>query len=407
MRIVCSVHKREYGIIPTRFISILCSLYDIGSHNFNKHQQRIKKMSQFKITKAKLVATILALFVSFSLPTFASEGLTPEKQEKEEVDMKKLIFGHISDAYDWHITTIDGHHISIPLLCIVKGQNGWNLFCSSKLGHEGHYTEYNGYRIAEEGEPNAGKIIEVSTGERPLDISITKNVLSLLMSCALLLAIFLSIANKYKKNNRTRPTGLQALLEPLIISLHDDIIKPSIGKNYKKFSSYLLTAFFFIFLNNLLGIIPIFPGGANLTGNIAITLVLAVITFLLTNIFGTKEYWKEIFWPEVPAWLKVPIPIMPFIELIGIFTKPFALCIRLFANMFAGHVMVLVLIGLIFVFSSTLGTAVGGAVSVFSVLLVVFMSLLECLVCFIQAYVFTMLSAIFIGLAQVEPHHSK
>lgn len=406
MRGICTICKRKSDIISSHILAVLYCIYDIGSHSFNKHQQRFKTMSQFKITKTKLVATILALFVSFSLPLFASEGLTPETQEKEEVDMKKLIFGHIGDAYDWHITTIGGHHISIPLLCIVKGQNGWDLFCSSKLGHEGHYTEYNGYRIAEEGEPNAGKIIEVSTGERPLDISITKNVLSLFISCTLLLVIFLSIASKYKKNNRTRPTGIQALLEPLIISLHDDIIKPSIGKNYKKFSSYLLTAFFFIFINNVLGIIPIFPGGANLTGNIAITLVLALITFFLTNIFGTKEYWKEIFWPDVPAWLKVPIPIMPFIEVIGIFTKPFALCIRLFANMFAGHVMVLVLIGLIFVFSA-LSTIVGGVVSIFSVLLVVFMSLLECLVCFIQAYVFTMLSAIFIGLAQVEPHHSK
>lgn len=363
--------------------------------------------------KAKALFMTLCFFMSFAVGAFASpeavasDAKTTEHAKEEGFDMKKLIFGHIGDAYDWHITTINGHHISIPLLCIVKGQNGWDVFCSSKLGHEGHYTEYNGYRIAEEGEPNAGKIIEVSTGERPLDISITKNVLSLFISCGLLLWIFLSIAGKYKKNNRTRPTGIQALLEPLIISLHDDIIKPSIGKNYKKFSSYLLTAFFFIFLNNVLGIIPIFPGGANLTGNIAITLVLALITFLLTNIFGTKEYWKEIFWPEVPAWLKVPIPIMPFIEVLGVLTKPFALCIRLFANMFAGHVTVLVLIGLIFVFTSTLGTMVGGAVSVLSTLLVVFMSLLECLVCFIQAYVFTMLSAIFIGLAQVEPHHSK
>lgn len=363
--------------------------------------------------KAKALFMTLCFFMSFAVGAFASpeavasDAKSTEHAKEKGFDMKKLIFGHIGDAYDWHITTVNGHHISIPLLCIVKGQNGWDVFCSSKLGHEGHYTEYNGYRIAEEGEPNAGKIIEVSTGERPLDISITKNVLSLFISCGLLLWIFLSIAGKYKKNNRTRPTGIQALLEPLIVSLHDDIIKPSIGKNYKKFSSYLLTAFFFIFLNNVLGIIPLFPGGANLTGNIAITLVLALITFLLTNIFGTKEYWKEILWPEVPTWLKFPIPLMPFIEVLGALIKPFALCIRLFANMFAGHVTVLSLIGLIFMFTSAFGAATGGGVSILSVLLVVFMSLLECLVCFIQAYVFTMLSAIFIGLAQVEPHHSK
>ncbi len=320
--------------------------------------------------------------------------------EKEGVNLKEMIFGHTGDAYDWHITTIGEEPISIPLLCIVYGQNGLDVFCSSNLGHEGHRTEYKGYKIAEEGS-HAGKIVEVSTGERPWDFSITKNVASLLISCSLLLYIFLSIAKKYKENPRSKPTGKQALLEPLIVALHDDIIKPSVGKNYKKFSAYLLTAFFFIFLNNILGIIPIFPGGANLTGNIAVTLVLATLTFILTNFKGTGAYWKEIFWPEVPLWLKFPIPIMQFIEILGIFIKPIALCVRLFANMFAGHTMVLILIGLIFIFGQ-MSVAAGGAISVLSVLLITFMSLLECLVCFIQAYVFTMLSAIFIGMGQAE-----
>ena len=320
--------------------------------------------------------------------------------EKEGVNLKEMIFGHTGDAYDWHITTIGEEPISIPLLCIVYGQNGLDVFCSSNLGHEGHRTEYKGYKIAEEGS-HAGKIVEVSTGERPWDFSITKNVASLLISCSLLLYIFLSIAKKYKENPRSKPTGKQALSEPLIVALHDDIIKPSVGKNYKKFSAYLLTAFFFIFLNNILGIIPIFPGGANLTGNIAVTLVLATLTFILTNFRGTGAYWKEIFWPEVPLWLKFPIPIMQFIEILGIFIKPIALCVRLFANMFAGHTMVLILIGLIFIFGQ-MSVAAGGAISVLSVLLITFMSLLECLVCFIQAYVFTMLSAIFIGMGQAE-----
>lgn len=330
------------------------------------------------------------------------EVASEEHSEKEGVDLKEIIFGHTGDAYSWHICTVGEHHISIPLLCIVHGQNGWNVFCSSKLGHEGHYLEYNGYTIAEEGD-HAGKIIEVATGERPFDISITKNVTSLLISCVLLLVIFLSIAKKYKENPMSRPTGLQALLEPLIISLVDEIIKPSIGKNYKRYTAYLLTAFFFIFLNNILGIIPIFPGGANLTGNIAVTLVLASLTFILTNFTATKAYYKEIFWPEVPVWLKAPIPLMQFIEIMGVFIKPVALCVRLFANMFAGHTMVLILIGLIFIFGQITPLA-GGGISVLSVLLIVFMSLLECLVCFIQAYVFTMLSAIFIGMGQVEEH---
>lgn len=353
-----------------------------------------KKASQ----AGKIVFGILLVILCFlGVAAFTSHS---ESEAKEELNIKEMIFGHIGDAYNWHITTIGEKHISIPLPCIVKGQNGWNFFCSSKLGHEGHYVEYNGYTIAEEGD-NAGKIIEVATGERPLDISITKNVVSLLISCTLLLVIFLSIAKKYKKNGFCKPTGLQAILEPLIVSLHDDIIKPSVGKNYKKFTWYLLTVFFFIFINNLLGIIPIFPGGANLTGNIAITFVLAALTFLLTNIFGTKAYFKDIVWPNVPIGLKCPVPIMQFIEFLGIFTKPIALCIRLFANMFAGHVMVLVLVGLIFVFSQ-LNLIAGMGFSVVSVLLVVFMSLLECLVCFIQAYVFMTLSALFIGMAQVE-----
>jgi F-type H+-transporting ATPase subunit a len=193
----------------------------------------------------------------------------------------------------------------------------------------------------------------------------------------------------------------------LFLFIYDDVIKPIVGKDYRKFAPYLLTVFFFIFINNLLGLIPIFPGGANVTGNIAITLVLAVITFLITNIYGTKEYWKEIFWPDVPTWLKIPVPLMPLIEIIGIITKPFALMVRLFANMLAGHMIVLVLISLIFIFTMMMGAIAGGVVALVSVLFSVFMLLIDVLVCFIQAYVFTMLSAIFISMARIEPHHAK
>lgn len=360
---------------------------------------------------AKVFFAALFLISSFSLHAQDAEvaeavgdvAAVEEHQEKEGVNLKEMIFGHTGDAYSWHITTVGEHPISIPLLCILYGQNGLDVFCSSNLGHEGHYTEYKGYKIAEAGEEHEGKIVEVATGERPWDFSITKNVASLLISCALLLWIFLSIAKRYKENPMSRPVGKQALLEPLIVSLVDDIIKPSIGKNYKRYTAYLLTAFFFIFLNNILGIIPIFPGGANLTGNIAVTVVLAALTFILTNFTATKAYYKEIFWPEVPVFLKLPIPLMQFIEIMGVFIKPIALCVRLFANMFAGHTMVLILIGLIFIFGQ-MHVAAGLGISVLSVLLIVFMSLLECLVCFIQAYVFTMLSAIFIGMGQVEEH---
>lgn len=349
------------------------------------------------------IAWVVALLFAFQF-SFASGHEGHEEEEGKPVDVKELVFGHINDAYSWHIATIGDTHIEIPLLCIVYGQNGLDVFCSSNLGHAGHYTEYKGYKIAEKGHADEGRIIEVATDECPWDFSITKNVLSLFISCGLLLWIFLSVAGKYKKNPMSAPRGLQGLLEPLIVSLHNDIIKPCVGKNYAKFAPYLLTAFFFIFLNNLLGIIPIFPGGANLTGNIAVTFVLALITFLLTNFYGTKAYFEEIYNPEVPTWLKLPIPIMPFIEFIGVFIKPLALMIRLFANMLAGHMMVLVLIGLIFIFAA-INPIAGYSVSILSVALVVFMTLLECLVCFIQAYVFTILSALFIGLAQVEPHH--
>lgn len=350
-----------------------------------------------KLLKNKLfsrLALVVAFLLAFNSSIFANGA---ETDEKKLPDMKELVFGHIGDDYSWHIAG----NLSIPLPVIVKGQNGWDIFCSSNFHHG--KEPYKGYEICQEGD-NKGKIIESATGERPLDLSITKNVLALIISSCLMLWIFLSIAKKYKQDKLSKPTGLQAVLEPLIIAFDQDVCKACIGKNYKKFSPYLLTVFFFIFINNILGLIP---GGANITGNIAITCVLAVFTFLFTNIFGTKEYFKEVVWPDVPTWLKVPVPIMPFIEIIGLITKPVALMIRLFANMLAGHIMQIVLIGLIFIFYVIGGAAAAGGVSVLSVGLVIFMTLLEVLVCFIQAYVFMTLSALFIGLAQVEPHHAK
>jgi len=190
-------------------------------------------------------------------------------------------------------------------------------------------------------------------------------------------------------------------MEMFIMMVNDDVIKSCVGPKYKKFAPYLLTAFFFIFINNLMGLIPFFPGGANVTGNIAITMVLALFTFVIVNVFGTRTYWKEIFWPDVPWWLKVPVPMMPFIEFIGILTKPFALMIRLFANMLAGHMAMLVLTCLIFI-SASMGPVLNSSLTIASVLFNIFMNALELLVAFIQAYVFTMLSAVFIGLAQEE-----
>ena len=205
---------------------------------------------------------------------------------------------------------------------------------------------------------------------------------------------------KNKKPQDEAPRGFVGFIEMFVMFVYNDIIKETIDeKHYRFFAPYLLTVFFFIFLSNLLGLIPIFPGGANLTGNIAITFFLAVCTMLLTNIFGTKHYWKDIFWPDVPWWLKFPIPILPVIELFGVFTKPFALMIRLFANIFGGHAVAISLTCVIFI-TCQMGVAKGASISPISVFLMIFMDLLEVLVAFIQAFVFTMLSSVFIGLAQ-------
>lgn len=191
------------------------------------------------------------------------------------------------------------------------------------------------------------------------------------------------------------------MMEACILAINDDVIKGCIGKDYKRYAPYLLTAFFFILINNLMGLIPFFPGGANITGNIAVTFVLAICTFLAVNLWGNKEYWKEILWPDVPWWLKAPFPMMPIIEIFGIFTKPFALMIRLFANMMAGHAAILSLISIIFI-TANMGPLINGSMGFVAVAFGIFMTALELLVAFIQAYVFTMLSAVFIGLSRTE-----
>ena len=353
----------------------------------------------------------LKIFFPLLIALFASIGsafaLSPDsipKTEVEPLNIRDIILEHLSDSYEWHITVVDGKPISIPLPIIVYSKtSGWHIFMSSAL-HEGQAHEE--FFVAHEGK-NISKIVELNVvGEeiRPFDISITKNVLSLLFSSTLLIIIILYVSRSYRKNGFAPKKGFVAAMEMFIMSINDDVIKPSIGKEYRRYAPYLLTVFFFIFINNLLGLIPIFPGGANVTGNIAITFVLAVCTFLIVNINGSKEYWKEIFWPDIPLWLKFPIPLLPVIELVGIISKPFALMIRLFANMLAGHSIGLGLTALIFVTVSK-GIVMNTSMTILSVVFSVFIGFVELLVAFIQAYIFTMLSAVFIGLARVEPHH--
>ncbi len=325
--------------------------------------------------------------------------------DPQELDMDEYLYGHIRDAYEWHITTVNGHPVSIPLPVILYSKaSGWHCFSSRHL--EGGES-WQGFFIAPAGEKYENKIVERGPGGdlvRPLDFSITKNVLGLMFNCTLLLVIVLGCARWYRRHDAREevPSGGVGLMEMLVTMVEDDIIKDCVGEDYKRYSPYLLTAFFFIFLNNLMGIVPFFPGGANITGNIAVTLVLAMFTFFAVNLFGNRHYWKDILWPDVPTWLKVPVPLMPVIEIIGMFTKPFSLMVRLFANILAGHLMILGVVAVIFL-TAELGTAINAGLSAVAICLGVFMDILELLVAFIQAYVFTMLSAVFIGLSRQHP----
>lgn len=332
--------------------------------------------------------------------TSVEEAAAEESAGGAVLDMKEYLFGHLGDSYGWHITTINGHHITIPLPCIVI-DGGVHIFSSAALEHGEGSGEY---RLAGPGEAHEGKIVRVSDGERPLDISITKNVAAMMFAAALLVVLVLLCARWYRRHDvlKEKPTGIAALLEPVIVMINDEVIKDAVGPEYRKYSPYLLTAFFFILINNLLGIVPFFPGGANVTGNIAVTFVMALCTFLAVNLFGNKHYYKDIFWPDVPIFLKA-IPIMPIIEIMGMFTKPISLMIRLFANMLAGHIMLLSTVAVIFL-TASIGVVLNSSMSVVSVLFGVFLDCLEVLVAFIQAYVFTMLSSVFIGLAHQDGH---
>ncbi len=336
--------------------------------------------------------------------------VSPAMHAEDTVNVKEIVFGHIGDAYEWHITTWGKAHITVPLPVIVYSPDtGWHCFSSARLAENG--GSYEGLHIAPEGSRYEGKLVEYDAEGRevrPWDFSITKVVFALLFNSVLLVVIVLSVARWYHRHPQgsKAPGGFIGFMEMFIMMVNDDVIKSCVGPNYRKFSPYLLTAFFFIFINNLMGLVPFFPGGANVTGNIAVTFVLALCTFVAVNFFGTKTYWKDIFWPDVPWWLKVPFPMMPLIEFFGVFTKPFALMIRLFANMLAGHMAMLVLTCLIFI-SASMGPVLNGSLTVASVLFNIFMNALELLVAFIQAYVFTMLSAVFIGLAQEEPEKEK
>ena len=349
---------------------------------------------------------IVLFLLMISVPTFASKH-----SEGGRIDLKEILLGHIKDSYEWHITSIGDKHITLPLPIIVKSSTGWHMFLSNEFAEEadskGNRCGPYGLYIANN-ETHENKVCEYVNGTevRPFDISITISVVVLFINAIVLLLCILIPANWCKKHrpDDPAPRGFVGLMNMFILSVYEDVIVASLGKHAKKYAPYLLTCFFFIFISNLLGVMPFPPGGGNVTGNITITLFLALCTFIITNVTGTREYWKEIFWPEVPTWLKVPVPLMPFIEFFSIFTKPLALMIRLFANMMAGHAIALSLTCTIFIMFAL--NAVAGSMMTFaSVAMSIFMMLLEFLVCYIQALVFTMLSAVFISLSNIE--HEK
>jgi F-type H+-transporting ATPase subunit a len=341
-------------------------------------------------------------------PVPQENGASEEKEGK--FNAGELIIGHISDSHEWHIAGDEKNPISLPLPVILYSKaRGLSVFMSSKF-HHGE-TTYNGYKLEKNKIVAVDEMDEVEAGSATVneevtkglyDISITKNVLAILFTFALMLWMFLSAAKAYKRNPGKAPKGMQSLLEPLIIFVRDDIAKSAIGeKKYKKYLPFLLTVFFFIWISNLLGLIPVLPGGANVTGNIAVALTLAAIVFIITVFSANWHYWRHILaMPGVPVGVLV---LLTPIEIFGLFLKPFVLMIRLFANILAGHIIALSFFSLIFIFAE-MNTGLGYGVGVFSVAFTIFMGMLELLVAFLQAYVFTLLAAMYFGSAVDEGH---
>ena len=385
-----------------------------------------------KLIKYILVAVFSLAILFFSNTAFAQPGESkPVELAKEKMDAGEIIVDHVLDAHEFHLLTIkneenpkESKHITIPLPVILyQPGKGLNMFMSSRF-HHGEET-HNGYLMLEKEfmrehgldtvkdakkQPayQAGKIYATDAAGMPdlntkiYDFSLTKNTSQMLLALGLLLFLMLSVAKKYKNGQgvNNAPKGWQNALEPVITFVRDDVAKPNLGKKYKTYLPFLLTAFFFILINNIFGLIP---GAANVTGNIAFTFVLGIISFIIILISTNKHYWKHIFWPPVPHGVK---PILIPVEILGIFTKPFALIIRLFANMLAGHIIILSFICLIFIMGA-MKAALGWGTSPLFIALAVFIYLLEVLVAFIQAYIFTNLTAVFIGQAFEGGHNDE
>ncbi|MEP6682552.1 MAG: F0F1 ATP synthase subunit A [Parafilimonas sp.] len=373
----------------------------------------------FRSVKSLLAAGFSVFFLLFTFSVFA-QGQLPEtesstkKEEKKGFDANEVIFGHVLDAHEFHFFSFESsdgteHEASIPLPVILYSQQkGFSAFLFSKF-NRGEQT-YKGYEVITNKKIEAlhlddavyhdGQIVavddngQIDTNVKVYDLSLTRNVAQMIIALILLVWVMLAVAKKYKSGQgiTSAPKGMQSLLEPVIIFLIDEVAKPNLGKKYQKYLPYIITVFFFILINTLVGMVP---GTANVTGNIAFTFVLALISFVFIMFSTNKYYWKHIINPPVPVGIK---PILIIVEILGIFTKPFALCIRLFANMIAGHIIIICLISLIFIFGA-LSSSVGWAFSPLSVAFVIFIYFIEILVAFLQAYIFANLTAVFIGQA--------
>ena len=360
-------------------------------------------LSTFSTSFAQHDAVVVSETPVATAPAKAEEvPAAVTEKDKIKKENKDFITHHLLDAHSFDImVTKDGKHIGFPLPVIFyDSANGLHTMMSSAFHHGEKVVESKGgyYKLFHEKiyKTDASGTINLdehqhATNEKVMDFSITKTVLMVLVTALLMIFIFGGIAKSYK--NSLVPTGAGKILEPVILFIRDDIAKPNIGPKYKKYMSYLLTIFFFILFLNVFGLLPF---GINVTGNIAITAALAIFTFLITQFTANKNYWQHIFWmPGLP--LPMKIVMMP-IEIIGMFIKPFALLIRLFANMTAGHIVIMSLIAMIYVFKNV----IAGVAFPF---LTFVLYLLEILVAFLQAYIFTMLSAVYFGMANEEHHH--
>lgn len=382
---VCISAKR-HKLFTVLHIMILCGFSILKYGQKEYFCTALKRDHTVRYTKY-ILSFLLAAILTFPAASLHAEEAPTAAASNEPYNPKPAIMHHIADSHEFDVLEL----FAIPLPCILYSPTtGLSTFMYS----EGKVI--NGYKCEE------GAVIS-EDGTHPLDLSITKNVFTMLLAAVLLIFIFTSVARTYTNNKGKAPSGLQSVVEPLFVFIRDEVMKPNIGAKYESYLPYIMTIFFFILANNILGLIPIFPGGANVTGNISFTLVLALVALIVINLSGTKHYWGHMFW--MPG---VPVPMKLFlapIELIGLFTKPISLMIRLFANMTAGHIITLSLISLIFVFGhqghSLAGSGVGAALAVpFSL----FISCIEVLVAFIQAFIFAMLTSVFIGMALEEGH---